>query len=134
MKNTAKLSLLTIVSIVLAAMPLHAADKPEPSDGAPHKEANAAANPNRGIPFHGKLGGKTDSSITVGTRTFEVTPDTKMMKAGNPATLADATVGEDVGGSYQEKDGKLVAKSVRFGAKPEKAATEKKAKKAEATE
>jgi hypothetical protein len=134
MNNTAKLSLLTIVSIVLAAMPLHAADKPEHPDGAPHKEANAAANPNRGIPFHGKLGGKTDSSITVGTRTFEVTPDTKMMKAGNPATLADATVGEDVGGSYQEKDGKLVAKSVRFGAKPEKAATEKKAKKAEATE
>jgi hypothetical protein len=129
MKTTVKLSLLTIVSIALAAMPLHAADQPEHPEGGPKKVTGAPAN--QSIPFHGKLGGKTDSSITVGTRTFEVTPDTKLAKAGKPATLADATVGEDVGGSYQERDGKLVAKSVRFGPKPE---AEKKAKKTDAAE
>lgn len=131
MKNSVKLSLLTIVSIALAAMPLHAADKPASSSEAPKKEA--AASQNRSIPFHGKLGGKTDSSITVGTRTFDVNSDTKLVKDGKPATLADAVIGEDVGGTYQEADGKLVAKSVRLGAKPETASA-KKAKKDEAAE
>ena len=112
-------------------MPLHAADKTEHPEGTPKKEASASGNPNRGIPFHGKLGAKTDSSITVGARTFEVTSDTKLVKEGKPATLADAVIGEDVGGAYQDQSGKLVAKTVRFGAKPESA---KKAKKSEAAE
>lgn len=131
MKNSVKLSLLTIVSIALAAMPLQAADKSATSGDAPKKEA--AANQNRSIPFHGKLGGKTDSSITVGTRTFDVTAETKLVKDGKPVTLADAVIGEDVGGSYQEADGKLVAKSVRLGAKAESTSA-KKAKKGEAAE
>jgi len=111
-------------------MPLQAADKPEQPAGTSQKET-APANPNRAIPFHGKLDAKTDSSITIGKRTFEVSSETKLVKDGKPATLADATIGEDVGGSYLETDGKLIAKSVRFGAKPESA---KKTKKSEATE
>lgn len=128
MKPSVKFSLLALASIALAAMPLHAADKPEKAEGKPKKEEGAPANPNRAIPFRGKLASKTDTSITVGPRTFEITAETKMMKAGKPCTLADAVVGEDVGGSYNDKEGKLVAKSVRFGAKPE-AAGEPKEKK-----
>lgn len=118
MKKYLKLSVLILAAIALAALPLHAADKPEKPE-KPKKEDGAPANPNRAIPFRGKLASKTDSSITVGARTFEITSETKMMKDGKAATLADAVVGDVVGGSYHDKDGKLVAKMVRFGPKPE---------------
>ena len=131
MKNNIKLSLITIAALAIAAMPLHAADKPEKAEAKPKKEAGAAAatNPNRTIPFRGKLAAKTDSSITVGARTFEVTSETKIMKDGKAATLADAVVGEAVAGAYRDQDGKLIAKSIRLGPKPEAAAGEAKPKK-----
>ncbi len=47
-----------------------------------------------------------------------VTSETKIMKAGKPATFADATVGEEIGGSVVEEGGKLVLKSLRVGPKP----------------
>jgi hypothetical protein len=128
MKPSVKFSLLALASLALAAMPLSAADKPEKPEGKPKKEDGAPANPNRTTPFHGKLASKTDSSITVGSRTFAVTAETKIVKAGKPAKLTDAVVGEDVGGSYVNKDGKLVAKSLRFGPKPEGAGESKEKK------
>jgi len=112
-KQMIQFTLMGIAALAIAAMPLHAAEKPEKPAAA---EAGKA---NRAIPFRGKLASKTDSSITIGARTFEVTAETKIMKAGKSATLADAVVGEEVGGSYQDQDGKLVAKMVRFGPKPE---------------
>jgi len=136
MKTSVKLALLAFASLALAALPLRAADKPENAEGKPKKEAGAPANSNRSIPFRGKLVSKSDSSITVGSRTFVITADTKLTKAGKSTTLADAVIGEDVGGSYQDKDGKLVAKSVRFGAKSAAASEskEKKPKKVEGAE
>lgn len=131
-KSSLKLTLLGLTALALAAMPLHAADKPEKAEGKAKKEAGAASNSNRANPFRGKLSAKTDSSITVGTRTFEVNAETKIMKNGKPATLADAAIGDEVGGQYREQDGKLVAKMVRFGPKPEAPAGEKKAKKPKA--
>ena len=117
-KQMIQFTLMGIAALAIAAMPLHAADEAKPEK--PNKEAAAeAGKANRAIPFRGKLASKTDSSITIGARTFEVTAETKIMKAGKSATLADAVVGEDVGGSYQDQDGKLVAKMVRFGPKPE---------------
>lgn len=74
------------------------------------------------IPFRGKVGAvdKAAMTFTVGARTFQVTSETKLMKGGKPCTLEDAAVGDEVGGSYKKStDGKLVALSVRFGAKPE---------------
>jgi hypothetical protein len=134
MKNTiTKLTSLLAATLALAIMPLHAADKPEAAEGKAKKEAGTA-NPNRAIPFHGKLASKTDSSITVGTRTFEITSETKLMKDGKPAILADAKVGDEVGGSYQQKDGKMVAKMVRFGPKPEAAGGAEKEKKPKKSE
>jgi len=119
MKNTVKLYSLIIVSIALAVLSLQAADTPTKAAEAATKEPGASASSNRSIPFRGKLEAKTDTSIKVGTRTFVVNSETKLVKAGKPATLADAVLGEEVGGSYQEKDGALIAKSVRFGAKPD---------------
>lgn len=116
-KSTLKFTLLGVAALAFATMPVLAADKPA---GMDKKEAPAAKEKpaNRAIPFRGTLAAKTDASITVGTRTFEITSETKIMKDGKPATLADGEVGKPVAGSYQEADGKLVAKSVRFGQKP----------------
>ncbi len=128
MTKIIKQSLIAIAAIAIAAMPLQAADQPEKAE-KPKKEGSAAANPNRANPFRGKLSAKTESSITVGSRTFEINAETKIMKGGKEATSADATAGDEVGGSSQEKDGKLVAKIGRFGPKPEAAGGEPKAKK-----
>jgi len=62
---------------------------------------------------------KTAKTIKVGERTFHVTSETRIMKAGKPATLDDAVVGEEVGGTYKEADGKLNAVSLRLGPRPE---------------
>ena len=60
-------------------------------------------------------------TLTVETRTFAVTSDTKIIKDGKSATLADGVVGEQVSGAYKKTDdGKLNAISIHFGAKVEK--------------
>ena len=72
-------------------------------------------------PFHGKLVSvdKHLKTITVGKRTFQITSETKLKKAGKPATLDDGVVGEPVSGyAKSTPDGKLLAKTVNFGAKP----------------
>jgi len=75
------------------------------------------------LPFHGKLDAIDVSAKTlkVGERTFHVTSATKIMKAGKPARLDDATVGEEVGGAYHEgENDKLERMSLRIGPKPAK--------------
>ena len=78
----------------------------------------------RPLPFRGKIASvdKQAKSLKVGERTFHVTTESKLMKAGKAATLDDATVGEEVGGSYRESaDKKLEIVSLRIGAKPDAA-------------
>jgi hypothetical protein len=77
------------------------------------------------VPFKGKIDAvdKTAMTIKVGERTFLVTSTTKISKGGQPATLADATVGEEVGGQYKAGTGdKLELLSLRIGPRPDKAA------------
>jgi hypothetical protein len=109
-----------IISILIAAfaatavLPVMAADE-KPAK----KEAAPAA---RAVPFRGKIAAvdKSAKTIKVGERTFHVTSDTRIVKAGKPATLDDATVGEDVGGAYREsEDKKMNLVSLRIGARPE---------------
>jgi hypothetical protein len=111
-----KLLHIPILLVALSVAPLtqcFAADK----DSASEK----AAAP-RAIPFRGKIASVDAQAKTlkVGERTFQLNADTKIVKAGKPASLAEATVGEDVGGSYREgADKKLNVVSLRIGAKPE---------------
>ena len=89
------------------------ADKPVPGE----KPATKAARP---LPFHGKIAAldKDAKVLTVGERKFHAASTTKIMKAGKPATLTDATVGEEVGGAYREVEGgKLELVSLRIGPK-----------------
>lgn len=109
------LLVMTIAALAATSMlPVNAADaKP-----AEKKEAPAA----RALPFRGKIAAvdKQAKTVKVGERTFQVTADTKIAKAGKPATLDDATVGEDVGGSYREgADKKLNLVSLRIGPRPD---------------
>jgi hypothetical protein len=91
------------------------------------------------IPFHGKIVALDASAQTItlngkSARVLHVTSTTKLIDgSGNPTTFSTATVGEDVGGSYDKADMTLF--SLRIGAKagskdasaeaaaPEKAAT-----------
>lgn len=83
-------------------------------------------------PFHGKLAAvdKTAKTITVGKRTFQVTSETKIHKAGKPATFEEGVVGEEVSGYVKPTDdGKLVATTINFGPKAEAKGSEKSAEK-----
>ena len=118
LRASIKYTLMGIAVLAIATMPLHAAEKPVDAKSAGKAvDAGAAARSNRTIPLRGKLASKTDTSITVGSRTFEVSAETKITKEGKAATLADAVVGESLTGSYLEKDGKLLAKSIFLGPK-----------------
>ncbi len=93
---------------------------------AQDKKAEVAAEgkKDRAIPFRGNINeiDKSAKTITIGKekkRTFHITAETKIQRNGKEATLEDAAVGDEVGGSYREKDGKLQAASLRLGAKPE---------------
>jgi len=82
--------------------------------------AKAGHNKTGVLPFHGKLKAidTTAKTISVGTRTFEITSETIIIKDGKAATLADGVVGDETGGAYKKTDdGKLVLTKLRFGAK-----------------
>ena len=56
------------------------------------------------------------------SRVFKVTDKTTVTKDGNPATMTDIAEKEEVRGSYWKgEDGSLEAKTVKLGAKTEKA-------------
>jgi hypothetical protein len=90
---------------------------PAPSTPAPAPKAT---------PFSGKLGSvdKVNMTITLDEKTktnrvLQISSTTKITKGGKPATLSDGVVGEAVAGSYvKSADGKLTARTVRFGPKP----------------
>jgi hypothetical protein len=102
--------------------------------GSNHTNANQTDRPlsaegekkpisSRSMPFRGKLDSldKSTRTIKVGARQFQVVDATKIMKAGKPSSLEEATIGEEVGGAYREADGgKLELVSLRLGAKPGK--------------
>jgi hypothetical protein len=90
--------------------PAAASEQPAP---AKHKKHDHAS-------FNGKLTAVDTNAmtLTVGERTFEITSETMITKAGEPATLADGAVGEKAAGTYKKNaDGKLTATSIRFSAK-----------------
>jgi len=112
-----------LATVFAFAVAIQAAEK-TPSAGAakpatPDKKSTH-------YPIHGKLSAvdRTAKTFTLKgaqkDHVFKVNAETKITRHGKPATLADAVVGEDVGG-YVEKlpDGSVLALSVRFGPKPD---------------
>ena len=122
-KNTAKIAVLSLLAVALVAMP--AVSRAEGSStNAPAVPGQTPAQPKKhgNPPFHGNLSAVDTKAmtLTVGTLTLQVTPDTKITKDGKSATLADGVVGEQVSGAYKKtSDGKLNANSIHFVAKAE---------------
>ena len=123
-KTILTLSILSLLAIAVRALPgqvsAQAIDKPAAQKVESRKPG--------ATPFHGKLKAVDIAArtITVGERTIQITSDTKIFKAGQPAALEDGVVGEEVGGAYRKTaDGKLDATMVRFGPKPDQDASRK---------
>jgi Domain of unknown function (DUF5666) len=115
-------------AFVVAPTPGLAQEKPKDPAATEKKAAPKEAKKKAATPARGKADAidKIAKTVKVGERTFQVTSETKITKAGKPATLDDGKVGDEVGLSYNEVDGKLVARSLRFGPRPDEAATAKK--------
>ena len=117
---------LLAVALVGIAFQARAEDKKtDAKTNAPSAKAEVVKHDR--LPFGGTLSAvdKTAMTVTVkkkeAEKTFQVTSTTKITKAGKPATLNDAVVGEECGVSFKKTaDGKLEALSLRLGAKPEK--------------
>jgi hypothetical protein len=112
-------------------MPLNAQLTPATSPQATAPAAKTAARP---LPFRGKVTAVDQSAKTFtvggkqGSRTFKVTENTTMTKAGAAATMTDIVQNEQVRGTcLKQADGTFEAKAVKIGPKTE---GEKKAGKA----
>ena len=120
-KKIAKITTLSLFAAALVAMPVLSRAQDNNAPASPNQTTPAKPQKHN-PPFHGKLGAVDTNAktLTVGTLTLQVTPDTKITKDGQPATLSDGVVGQPVSGSYKKTaDGKLNAVTVHFGAKGE---------------
>lgn len=93
------------------------------STNAPDQTTPAPAKHHKGLVFRGTVSAIDTNAmtLTVETRTFAVTSETKITKDGQPATLGDGVVGEPVAGAYKKADdGTLDATTVHFGVKGKK--------------
>ncbi len=132
----------TVISLALAAIigapaPLLAQTPEKPAaDTKTTTKEPSEKKPSPGV-FHGKLAkvDQTAKTITVGKRTYLITKDSRLFKAGKEATLADGVVNEEVSGYGKlNTEGKLYATKVNFGPKAETKAAETKPANAKAAD
>jgi hypothetical protein len=121
-KHIAKITVLSLFTAVVVAMPVFAGAQEANTNAPSSSDQTMTPKPKKHgvIPFHGKLGAVDTNAmtLTVGSRTFQITADTKILNNGEPATLSDGVVGEPVRGVYKKTEaGKLEAVKVEFGAK-----------------
>jgi hypothetical protein len=122
-----------LLSILIAGTaglaPALAGDTPaEAGRGTPPAATRPAKT--RAFPFRGSITtiDRESGTLTLKgkekARQFRVTSGTRIIKDGQPATLADAKVGDEVGGQAQTTgEGIFEALSLRIGPKPESGAT-----------
>ena len=116
-KTILKLWLPGLLVAAIAGMPLHLRAQDTNKPAIEKKEVKPKKS---GVPFHGKLKGVDPiaKTLSVGEMVIQITPETRISKAGKPATLEDGVVGEMVGGAYRKtEDGKLNAITIHFGPK-----------------
>ena len=124
---------LLAMAVIGTSVTVRAADEKKVEKKAEAPAGEAA--PKRGTPYGGTISAidKTAMTVTVkkkeAEKSFSITAETKITKAGKPATFEDGVVGEEVGVYSMEEGGKNVARSLRFGPKPEKKEGEAKPKK-----
>jgi hypothetical protein len=135
MKSILRVGGLSLLIAAIAGLPVQlmaqSTNKPAAEKKAAVAKKDAAAKKKGAHPFRGKLAevDKAAKTIKVGESTYHVTSETKITKAGKPATLEEGVVGEPVTGYVKPtEDGKMVATTVHFGKPEEKGAEKKKAK------
>jgi hypothetical protein len=127
MKSILKIGALSLLAAAIAGLPTQLLAQSTNTPAADKKAAVAkkepAAKKKGAHPFHGKLAAVDNvaKTIKVGESIYQITSQTKIVKAGKPATLEDGVVGEPVGGfAKPTDDGKMAATTVHFGAKAAK--------------
>jgi hypothetical protein len=120
--NSVKITLAGLFAAAFIYLPAQL--RAQESTNTPAATAPAKPKPAReSLPFTGKLVSVDTNAMTftVAKRTFAVTSETRINKAGKPATLSEGGVGETVSGAYKKAaDGTLHASTVNFGPKAEK--------------
>ena len=132
MKTTFKIILFSVAAAAILALPTLSraqdADTGSKTATAPAKHTGTK----HGAPFHGTLDGLDTNAMTftVGSRTFQISSETRIMKDDKPAILADGVVGQPVTGYYKpsDDDSNLIASSVYFGTHAKAKAKAKKKK------
>ena len=133
LKSILKISAMSLLVAAIAGLPLQASaqstNKPASTKKSGAAKQDNAAKKKSAHPFHGKLAAvdKTAKTIKVGESVYQITSETKITKAGKPATLDDGVVGEEVGGYVKPTDdGKMAATTMRFGPKVDDKGSSKK--------
>lgn len=119
-KYIAQITVLSLLASGMLVMPAAAQAQDANANVPSNQTITHKSKRHNVIPFRGKVGAVDTKAmtLTVGKRTFQVTSDTKILRDGQPATLADGMAGEPARGAYKKTDdGKLVALSVHFGSK-----------------
>lgn len=98
----------------------------EPAPGPRHRARQNGDRQTRTHPFRGVVASVDATARTVtlegkgSRRVIAVLPDTRLVRAGIPATLEDVKAGEKVGGTLRKSgEGREVALLLRVGDKPE---------------
>ena len=132
-KSLLRIGAVTLLAAAIAGMPVQlqaqSTNNPAPSKKPAAGQKDSAAKKKAAHPFRGKLAAvdKSAKTIKVGESVYQITSETKITKAGKPATLQDGVVDEPVTGYVKPtEDGKMTATTVRFGAKVEDKGAEKK--------
>ena len=133
LKSIRRIGAVSLLVTAVAALPLQLVAQTTNKDAAAKDSArsqnDSTVKRKSGHPFRGKLAAvdKTAKTIKIGQSIYQITSQTKIMKAGKPATLDDGVVGEEAAGyAKPTEDGKMAASSVRFGPKPAGTSVEKK--------
>ncbi len=117
MKMTLKTILFSFAAAAILALP--ALSYAQDADTSSTTATKPTKHSKHGAPFHGTLDAVDTNAMTftVGSRTFGISSETRIMKDDQPAILADGVVGQPVSGYYKPSDDgtNLIASSVYFG-------------------
>jgi hypothetical protein len=134
-KSILRIGAASLLAAAIAGMPVQLLAQSTNNPAAAKKSAagkkDFAGKSKAAHPFHGKLAAvdKTAKTIKVGESVYQITSETKITKAGKPATLQDGVVGELVTGYVKPtEDERMTATTVHFGAKVADKGSEKKSK------
>ena len=132
-KSILRIGAVSLLAAAIVGMPAQLlaqnTNKPAGEKKAAAAKKESATKKKAAHPFRGKLAAvdKTAKTIKVGESIYYITSETKITKAGKPATLEDGVVDEPVTGyAKPTEDGKMAATTVRFGAKVDDKGAEKK--------